>query len=69
MRAAAKPHDTFLDLTMHGRVGDILREIAARIDAGTISVDELGVHLQCDTLKLTIAFELAPDDTKLPARR
>lgn len=50
--------DTFLDLTMHGNVSEILRQIAKRIDAGEVTIDQVTAKLQGDHVELHFTLDV-----------
>lgn len=57
--SAAKKRDTFFDLTMHGRLPEILREIAGRIEAGTVTMESFACTLEGDAVRINMNLDTA----------
>jgi hypothetical protein len=58
----AKPSkpDTFFDLAVHGRVPQILRAIADRIESGEVKAERISSSVTEDVVELTLRIELHP---------
>lgn len=55
--AEPRPGNTFFDLSLRGALPDLLRELAAQIDAGTVTAETFEWALNVDQVVFTARLE------------